>query len=228
VHRLVLTTAVVGTLVMPWAGEPSPAAGQGRPAAGTLRGRLHITTPAPVTTRRPGLIDPPPASAVPPPPRQPGVVYLEVAPQAAFEAAEPGRARLDQRNETFVPHVLAVRVGTVVDFPNNDRTYHNVFSLSKARRFDLGRYAAGHSRAVRFDRPGIVRVFCDIHSHMNAFILVFNHPYFSVTRDDGTFDLGRVPAGTYQLAAWYDGDVRVTQTVTIAPGIATVVEMEVP
>jgi hypothetical protein len=124
--------------------------------------------------------------------------------------------------------VLAISVGTVFDFPNNDRTYHNVFSLSKTRRFDLGRYAAGHSRAVRFDRPGIVRVFCDIHSHMNAFILVFSHPYFAVTRDDGTFDLGRVPAGTYQLAAWYDGAVRVTQSVTIEPGATTLVDLELP
>jgi len=228
VHRLVLTTALAGTLVALWPAAPAHVAAQARPASGVLRGRLSIGAPAPATTRRPGLIDPPPVSAMQPPARQPGVVYLEVAPQAAFEAVGPGRARLDQRNETFVPHVLAIRVGTVVDFPNNDRTYHNVFSLSKTRRFDLGRYAAGHSRAVRFDRPGIVRVFCDIHSHMNAFILVFNHPYFAVTRDDGTFDLGRVPAGTYQLAAWYDGAVRLTQAVTIEPGAATVVEMEVP
>ena len=89
---------------------------------------------------------------------------------------------MDQRNETFVPHLLAVTVGTTVDFPNNDRTYHNVFSLSKAQRFDLGRYAAGRSKAVRFDRPGVVRVFCDIHSHMNAFILVFTHRFFGVDR----------------------------------------------
>ena len=84
---------------------------------------------------------------------------------------------MDQRNETFVPHVLAITVGTTVDFPNSDNTYHNVFSLRGPRQFDLGRYAAGRSKSVRFDRPGIVRVFCEIHSHMNAFILVFNHRY---------------------------------------------------
>ena len=99
---------------------------------------------------------------------------------------------MDQRNETFVPHVLAVRTGTIVDFPNSDRIYHNVFSLSPTRRFDLGRYAVGRSKAVRFDRPGVVRVFCDIHSHMSAFILVFSHRYFAVTQPDGTFQL---PAG---------------------------------
>jgi len=95
-----------------------------------------------------------------------GVVYLESAPRGAFEEREPGRAVMDQRNETFVPHVLAVTVGAVVDFPNSDKTFHNVFSLSRARRFDLGRYAAGHSKSIRFDRPGLVRVFCDIHSHI--------------------------------------------------------------
>ena len=96
---------------------------------------------------------------------------------------------MDQRNETFVPHVLAIVAGTTVDFPNNDQTYHNVFSLSKTKSFDLGRYAVGRSKSVRFDRPGIVRVFCDIHSHMSAFILVFAHRYFSVVDDDG-----RLPA----------------------------------
>jgi plastocyanin len=201
---------------------------QARQAAGTLHGRLHINAAPATETRRPHLIDPPPVRAAEPPVQPRGVVYLEVAPQGAFDAVESGRARLDQRNETFVPHVLAIRAGTVVDFPNNDRTYHNVFSLSKTRRFDLGRYAAGKSRAVRFDRPGIVRVFCDIHSHMNAFVLVFSHPYFAVTRDDGAFDLGRVPVGTYQLAAWYEGAVRLTRSVTVEAGAATVVDMEIP
>ena len=77
------------------------------------------------------------------PERRRAVVYFEAAPKGAFEDRDGGRAAMDQRHETFVPHLLAITVGTTVDFPNNDRTYHNVFSLSKARRFDLGRYAAG-------------------------------------------------------------------------------------
>ena len=112
---------------------------------------------------------------------------------AAFADVEPQRATMDQRNETFIPHVLAITVGTTVDFPNSDNTYHNVFSIARARSFDLGRYAAGHSKSVRFDRPGIVRVFCEIHSHMSAFILVFNHRYFAVTWADGRYQIGRVP-----------------------------------
>ncbi len=144
------------------------------------------------------------------------VVYLESAPARAFPDIEPQRATMDQRNEAFVPQVLAVTVGTVVDFPNSDRVYHNVFSLSGARRFDLGRYAAGRSRSVRFDRPGIVRVFCEIHSHMSAFILVFNHRYFAVTAADGRYQISRVPPGRYTLVAWSDGSTRESRTVVVS------------
>jgi hypothetical protein len=124
---------------------------------------------------------------------------------------------MDQRGETFVPHVLAVAAGTVVDFPNNDGTYHSVFSLSKARRFDLGRYAQGRSKAVRFDRPGVVRVFCDTHSHMSAFILVFNHNYFDTADSLGRYQIEDVPPGTYSVVAWHEGETRVGRTVTIPP-----------
>jgi plastocyanin len=134
--------------------------------------------------------------------RRRSVIYLDPAPRAAFDARDEPRARLDQRNETFVPHVLAIVAGTTVDFPNNDRTYHNVFSLSKTKTFDLGRYAAGRSKSVRFDKPGIVRVFCDIHSHMSAYILVFAHRYFAVTDDDGRYRIENVPPGTYSVFAW--------------------------
>ena len=110
---------------------------------------------------------------------------------------------MDQRNETFVPHVLAITVGTTVDFPNSDNIYHNVFSLRRPRRFDLGRYAAGRSKSVRFDRPGIVRVFCEIHSHMSAFILVFNHRYFAVT--DGRRPLPDQPRAARHATRWSRG-----------------------
>jgi plastocyanin len=134
--------------------------------------------------------------------RRRSVVYLETAPQKAFEASDERRASMNQREERFVPHVLPIVAGTWVDFPNGDATYHNVFSLSKTKDFNLGRYAAGHSKAVRFERPGIVRVFCEIHSHMSAFILVFAHRYFAVTDDDGRYRLDEVPPGTYTVAVW--------------------------
>jgi plastocyanin len=145
------------------------------------------------------------------------VVYLENGLTAALEAREPVRARMDQRNETFLPHVLAVDAGTLVDFPNSDSTYHNVFSISKARPFDLGRYAQGKSKSVRFDRPGIVRVFCDIHAHMSAFVLVFSHPYYATTEADGRYRIDNVPPGTYSVAAWYEGEARETRTITVPP-----------
>lgn len=149
------------------------------------------------------------------PDRRRAVVYLETAPGGAFEDRDPARARMDQRNETFLPNLLAITVGTVVDFPNNDRTYHNVFSLSRTRRFDLGRYAQGRSKSVRFDRPGIVRVFCDIHSHMSAFIVVFNHRFFATTDSEGRYRIDGIPPGTYTVVAWHDGSNRDTRIVTI-------------
>jgi len=148
------------------------------------------------------------------PNRRRSVVYLEAAPQGAFEEHE-GRAVMDQRHEAFVPYVLAVTVGTTVDFTNSDRTYHNVFSLSKPRRFDLGRYATGQSKSVRFDRPGVVRVFCEIHSHMSAFILVFAHRFFATTDAEGRYRIDNVPPGAYTIVAWNDGEARETRTMRV-------------
>ena len=149
--------------------------------------------------------------------RRRSVVYLESAPQSAFETREQARVRMDQKNEQFVPHVLAITAGTWVDFPNDDRTYHSVFSLSKSNPFDLGRYAAGRTKSVRFFNSGIVRVFCDIHSHMSAFILVFSHRYFAVTDDEGRYRIDNVPPGTYTVTAWNEtvhGDLQ-SRVVTI-------------
>jgi plastocyanin len=186
--------------------------------SGSIRGRVELRRVAPAIERRPGVADlgPPPARDVPD--RLKSVVYLESAPRGAFEQSEGGHAVMDQRNETFVPHVLAITTGTTVDFPNSDRIYHNVFSLSKAARFDLGRYAVGHSRAIRFDRPGIVRVFCDIHSHMNAFILVFTHPFFAVTDTEGRYHIDNVPPGTYAVIAWNEGVSSDPQPITVPDG----------
>lgn len=195
------------------AAAPGPEA---QPRGATIRGRVELPRLAPPAERRPSAGDLGDGPAREAADRRRAVVYFETAPRGAFEDRDSGRVSMDQRNETFVPHLLAVTVGTTVDFPNNDRTYHNVFSLSKARRFDLGRYAAGRSKSVRFDRPGIVRVFCDIHSHMNAFILVFSHRFFSVADAEGRYEIDRVPPGTYTLVAWVEGAIRETRAVQIA------------
>jgi plastocyanin len=192
---------------------------------GELRGRVDIRRPASVAERRPSVaaLGASAPRSAPEAPR--AVVYLERGPIGAFEEGAPPRMRMDQRNETFVPHLLAVASGTVVDFPNNDRTYHNVFSISKAKRFDLGRYANGHSKSVRFDTPGIVRVFCDIHSHMSAFVLVFNHPFFATTDAEGRYRIGSVPPGTYSVVAWHEGQIRDTRSVVI-PAQGGIVEQD--
>jgi len=209
---LALTIAAIA------AGPPGDSTAGAQASRATIRGHVALEPRASETiARRPDA-----ASPADPLPRDAddyrrAVVYFETAPRGAFEDRTHPRATLDQRDERFVPQVVAVTVGTTVDFPNNDRTYHNVFSLSKTKRFDLGRYAAGRSKSVRFDRPGIVRVFCDIHSHMNAFILVFAHRYFDVTDAHGRYRIDGVPPGSYTLSAWIEGSVRDQRAVTVAP-----------
>jgi plastocyanin len=216
---LIRAGATIGLLVVAAAGLRATV--QREPQA-VVRGRVDLaraSAPAehrPTTTEPGGPFDRDRLN------RRRAVVYFEAAPRGAFEDREAARVSLDQRNETFVPHLLAVTAGTTVEFPNHDRTYHNVFSLSKAKRFDLGRYAAGTSKSVRFDRPGIVRVFCDIHSHMNAFILVFGHRFFAVTEDDGRYEIDGVPPGSYTLSAWFEGAVRDQRSITVSADSRTI------
>jgi plastocyanin len=216
VARLVLATAVVAV------GSPTPsAAGAARAqepttaVLSTISGRVDVQRETAAAEPRPivSAVGAPAARGTPD--RRRSVVYLESAPQGAFESSEAEHAVLDQRNETFIPYVLAVKVGTVVEFTNSDRTYHNVFSLSKAARFDLGRYPKGRSKAVRFDRAGVVRVFCELHSHMSAFVLVFAHRYFAVTDANGHYKIPAVPPGEYAVVAWNDGDVRDSRRVRV-------------
>jgi len=184
---------------------------------GTLRGRVSVhggAAPAP----RPSVADLGAPHPPDPPDKHRSVVYLETAPQGAFEEAERPHAVLDQKNQSFVPYVLAIPAGTTVDFLNSDSTYHNVFSLSKTKRFDLGRYPKGELRSVRFDHPGVVRVFCEIHSHMSAFILVFAHRYFATTDAEGRYRIAGIPPGTYSAVVWNDGNERARRSVTIPDG----------
>lgn len=185
---------------------------------GSIRGRVDVKREIPVVEPRPAVAEIGMGARRGAPDRRRSVVYLASAPQGAFEDVGRPRAVLDQRNEAFVPFVLAITVGTTVEFPNSDKTYHNVFSYSKAKRFDLGRYARGESRSVRFDEPGVVRVFCEIHSHMSAYILVFAHHYFAATDAEGRYRIDDVPPGSYTAVAWNDGAARETRTVHIPEG----------
>jgi len=220
-----ITLAVVAALAVGWLADAPQAGAQSNGRTGAIRGRVELGRSAVTHARRPGVGDLGAAPHVEPESRR-AVVYLEAAPRGAFEQTEPGRAVMDQRNEMFVPHLLAITTGTVVDFPNSDRIYHNVFSLSKVARFDLGRYAVGRSKSIRFDRPGIVRVFCDIHSHMNAFILVFGHPFFALTDAEGRYRIERVPRGTYNVIAWQEGTASEPQAITVPDGGTT--ELDFP
>lgn len=223
------TLLVLGLAAALTAASVAPLVGRTQPApTGSIRGRLDIRRVAAQPRPRPRVSDLGSRAPAGVPDVRRGVVYLDTAPRSAFDDREPGRAAMDQRNETFVPRLLAVPTGTVVDFPNSDLTYHNVFSLSRSRRFDLGRYAAGKSKSVRFDRPGIVRVFCDIHSHMSAFVVVFNHPYFRVTDTDGRYRIDDVPPGTYTIVGWYEGEARAQRTITVTPGATTELDLVVP
>jgi plastocyanin len=186
---------------------------------GAIAGRVELRRVASPAERRPTVAEVgTPAATLDVSDRLKSVVYLDSAPRGAFEQVETPRAVMDQRGERFVPHVLAITTGTIVDFPNSDRIYHNVFSLSKTRQFDLGRYAVGHSKPVRFDRAGVVRVFCDIHSHMNAFILVFSHPFYSITDNDGRYRIDNVPPGTYNVIAWNEGVSSEARPVVVPDG----------
>jgi plastocyanin len=131
------------------------------------------------------------------------VVWLDAPSAASAPRADGSRVVLDQRNLTFIPHVLVVRVGTTVDFPNNDRVFHNVFSFRDGKRFDLGMYPVGTMRRVLFDQPGLSRIFCNIHPNMAAYVLTVGSPYFA--RADETGAIAGVPAGSYTYHAWRPG-----------------------
>jgi plastocyanin len=131
------------------------------------------------------------------------VIWLE-APNAP-PATDHHKVVLDQRDLDFRPHVLAVRVGTKVTFPNNDRVFHNVFSFRDGRVFDLGMYPVGASKDVTFDRPGLSRIFCNIHPNMAAYVLSVDTPYFAVSDKSGAFTITGVPSSTYRYHGWRPG-----------------------
>jgi plastocyanin len=145
------------------------------------------------------------------------VVYLE----GSFPKPNSSITKqIEQKDLAFVPALLPVRVGTKIEFPNLDDTYHSVFSYSPAKRFDLGRYRSDErpipSRV--FETPGLVTLRCDIHEHMRGLILVLNTPYFVITDPDGRFRLSGLPSGHYLLKAWIDSRTTREQSVDLKDG----------
>jgi plastocyanin len=142
------------------------------------------------------------------------VVYLEGVP-GSFKAPEK-RPEMNHLNLQFQPSVMAVLKGTTVDFPNSDSVFHSAFSISPSNPFDLGLYQKGREKFVLFKNPGVVELFCHIHSHMHGFILVLDNPYFATTTPDGEFSIPNVPDGSYTIKAWASPTATMTKTVSMA------------
>jgi plastocyanin len=220
--------AAAGALAIVFGTSPGVATSVGarQSAPGAIRGRVRFAETGSTVAPRPSVSDLG-STERPTVDRRTSVIYLDAVPRQAFDELPVGRVRMDQRNEQFVPRLLAVTVGTIVDFPNSDAKFHNVFSLSKTHPFDLGRYPPGKSGFERFDRPGLVRVFCDIHSHMSGYILVFSHRYFAVTDAEGRYAMPRVPAGTYTLLLWSELGTAEPRRVTVTDGTIADVDFQV-
>ena len=171
-------------------------------AQATIEGRVALSNArsAPVVTKRYEIVSKGGVLATNPPV---AIVYLEG--DFAKSAARPIR-QVAQKDMAFLPSLMAVQTGTKVEFPNEDDTYHNIFSYSPAKRFDLGRYSPNERPipSVLFDKPGLITVRCDIHEHMRGLILVLDTQYFVATKSDGHFRLTNLPVGKYKLKAWID------------------------
>ncbi len=153
------------------------------------------------------------------------VVWVEGALAAAAPVQGRAMPQVAQRHKTFEPHVEVLRVGSTVAFPNLDRIYHNVFSLSEIAPFDLGLYRNGASRSLAFPRPGVVRIYCNIHPSMSAFLVVVNSDLFGKTGKDGTVELRDVPVGNWQLSAWHEKGGEGQMRFTVEAGRATPIDL---
>lgn len=185
----------------------------------------HVALPksqsAPVVTKRYQVVSKAGIIATDPPL---GVVYLE----GHFpRTSTPAKAQMVQKDLTFVTPLLPVQVGTTVEFPNLDDTYHNIFSYSKPKRFDLGRYRPDERPipSQLFDKPGMVVLHCDIHEHMRGVILVLDTPYFTRTNTEGEFRLTNLPAGRYTLKAWVSSKSTLERSVELARGAVLRVDL---
>lgn len=162
------------------------------------------------------------------------LVYLSKAPPISMDLSAT-KFVMDQRNLEFIPHILPVPVGATVHFPNNDKVDHNVFSMSRAKKFNLGSYKPGESKTVKFDKPGIVEMRCDVHAEMAAYILILKNPYFAVTDKSGRFTIpdpaylkqvglssvDELPAGKYSIKTWHE-KLKNKKTAVVVPEHGTI------
>jgi plastocyanin len=208
-HRSALGLLILAAAALPALGQAD--------TAGALEGRVTLE-PAPhlalpmhyrMRTRAP-ILDPDPPRAI---------VYLEPADGAYPDAEGVLTADIDQEGYQFRPGVAAVRVGTQVSFPNRDDEFHSVFSYSSVKRFDLGRFRRDEdSPPVLFDRPGLVKVYCEIHKHMRGLLLVLDTPWFTATDESGRYEIRDVPPGDYRVHAFLPTERTLERPVTIPSG----------
>jgi plastocyanin len=202
-----LASAVIVAVTLP----PVPTAAVQTGTAGSISGAVQLTAPA----RRLNTTGAYPSRRVALAPQRAAselenvVVFVR---RSRSEAPAPMRVEIRQLDEEFVPHMVAVTTGSTVEFPNDDLVFHNVFSLSSAATFDLGRYPQRRSKARTFPRPGIVKVFCHLHSHMSAIVRVFDHPYFARVGEDGRFKIDGLEPGRHEVVAWHErvGEAKVS------------------
>ncbi|MBI5800994.1 MAG: hypothetical protein HZA92_09770 [Verrucomicrobia bacterium] len=206
-----ITTAAVALML-----TALTAAAQG---TASVEGTVTLPKPQPSPKLNPRYSGQAGAPAAPEPPT--AVVFLEGAPLPADDKPATNVVQVAQKGMQFGPGLIAVRKGTRVEFPNGDDFYHNVFSYSKAKRFDLGRFLKDEKpAAVTFDQPGVVKLYCEIHEHMRGTVIVLDTPYFVKTDTNGAYRLTGLPAGQFKLKAWIDDKVFFEQLVDLKPGAA--------
>lgn len=170
-----------------------------------------------VTVKKPGGGEADPSNVV---------VYLESVPDALPPPESLPRPQIHQRDLQFAPPLTVVLVGTTVDFPNDDKVFHNVFSFSEVSRFDLGLYKSGTTKSVTFRRPGVVNVYCNIHPEMISKIKILDTRFYAVTGKDGAFRIGGVAPGTYPLVAWQPHGPEFRGQVTVTGGATSSIQVE--
>lgn len=162
------------------------------------------------------------------------VIWLSPVGERALNLAVPiTTPQLVQHDKRFEPHLLVIPVGSLVEFPNRDPFFHNVFSLFEGKRFDLGLYEAGSTRKVRFDKPGISYIFCNIHASMSAIVVALDTPYYAVSNVRGEIVIPHVPMGRYTMQLWYEGALpeilkSLTREVTVSEGTSTLGVLHIP
>ena len=212
--------AVIGVLIYWTLAAPTHATDRTGAVSGTVSfdQSARIAHPARYRMRtRTPILDPDPPRAI---------VYLESADSRYPELDTTATVEIGQKGYQFRPGMLAVRTGTQVSFPNRDDEFHSVFSYSSVKRFDLGRFRKDEpSPQVRFDRPGLVKVYCEIHKHMRGFVLVLDTPWFTATDADGNYVIDNVPPGDYRLRAFLPSEVTLEVGVTVSAGEVTRAEL---